>query len=442
MHSHPQHTDRQGRRLNLRGRSLISLLVAFLMACGLLTATAGPAAAAPPDVNRLATWNMQYGPDKWGDLYRLSANRDVVAVQEVPYGEAPDGAERQTDVNGVEHYIWRRGPRGHTRHLYILRTDSRNLGMVTTWVPDNVVAIPSVNRPALAALRNADDTVFASIHAESPSGNDGGALLRRIQQFADGNDTDNWVALGDWNRNPRTLPDLLPPSDSIIYNPGQPTHRDGGEYDYMVANYRTNNWQATVQPNTNSDHWPVTFNGTFDPNTGRLFPIEIHADNAEMTLLPQDGRQDNGTDIVQDEDENHETSRWRIITTGAGSGDTMLYRIVQPGGKKCLDVEGGQHSVDGSPLHLWDCHGNDIPGGPPQDPQNWILEHPDPMFPNLTVLRNVESGLVANVTAGSTFPGARVIQHALERDGAGRPVLHESFYLHPQTDEGAEPDPS
>ncbi|MGY5132053.1 hypothetical protein ACWGJW_06515 [Streptomyces nigrescens] len=64
------------------------------MACGLLTATAGPAAAAPPDTNRLATWNMQYGPDKWGDLYRLSANHDVVAVQEAPYGDAREVGPR------------------------------------------------------------------------------------------------------------------------------------------------------------------------------------------------------------------------------------------------------------------------------------------------------------------------------------------------------------
>ncbi|WP_405584537.1 RICIN domain-containing protein [Streptomyces sp. NBC_01092] len=444
MHSHPQHTDRRGRRPSRRGRTLIALLAAFLTACGLITATAGPASAAPPDVNRLATFNMQYGPSQWSNAYDLARTNDVVALQEVPFGAVPTAAEQQLTVNGVEHYIWQEGDRAPRRHLYILRHHTRNLGMITEFVPDNVMEVESVYRPALAVFRDRDDTMFASLHARSRGGSDVGALLRIIAATAERSDTTNWVALGDFNRNPETIPDVLPPPGSRIYNTGQTTYRTGGEYDYMVANYATDNWRATREPGNASDHWPVTFSAAVPPVADDGTTLEIHVDHTGQNLHVVGGDGANGNDIMQFPDINHESALFQLSPNGTDESGQTMYRIVTDTSERCLDVENGRESVSGSPLHVWDCHAPDgapEPGGPLADSQNWVLEHPDPRFPNRLMLRNVESDMYANVSGGSSDVRSRLIQYPWEGDAGGHPVRHEIFYVHPQIS-ATQPDPA
>ncbi|KOU53092.1 hypothetical protein ADK54_05730, partial [Streptomyces sp. WM6378] len=63
-----------------------------------------------------------------------------------------------------------------------------------------------VYRSALGVVRQADNTLFASIHASASGGTDAATLVRRVatrsRQLALG----NWVVLGDFNRAPRSLP--------------------------------------------------------------------------------------------------------------------------------------------------------------------------------------------------------------------------------------------
>ena len=131
--------------------------------------------------------------------------------------------------------------------------------MITTWEPNTVLEVPSVYRPALAIIDRASSTLIASVHASSDGGIDAGALLRRVAYAAASNGVAHWVAIGDFNRSPHTVAAFAPPDGTRIYNPAQPTHASGGELDYMASNVFTERWQATVAPNTNSDHWPVHF---------------------------------------------------------------------------------------------------------------------------------------------------------------------------------------
>ncbi|MYX97444.1 hypothetical protein GT045_22155 [Streptomyces sp. SID486] len=110
-----------------RSRTVVSAFVAFLLACAAVAASTGTAQAASPDSHRPATWNMNQSRARWAKVTELARTHDVVALQEVP-ATPSTGATHQGSVNGVEHYVWQTG--GEERQLYILRTPSRNLGMV------------------------------------------------------------------------------------------------------------------------------------------------------------------------------------------------------------------------------------------------------------------------------------------------------------------------
>lgn len=246
------------------GRTLqwvVRMLLVGLLATG-VGMFPGQVAAAPPDL-RLATWNMQAGPAQWATAYSLSTHFDMLALQEVPLG-APAGAVAQAPVSGgagrmVEFYHWRRSARSPLRFLYIYRTGSRNLGIVTSRIVDTVRVVPGVYRPALAVGFRADNVMLASIHASANGGSDADSLVRRVEQQAAADAFGNWAALGDFNRNPRNL---TIPTGAHIYRSGVPTQQSGGELDYMVSNVDTPLWQPHVVSYTRSDHWPVTFSET------------------------------------------------------------------------------------------------------------------------------------------------------------------------------------
>ncbi|KOU34437.1 hypothetical protein ADK54_40370, partial [Streptomyces sp. WM6378] len=73
---------------------MIALVVGALCAAFLLVG-GGTASAAPPDSNRMATWNMQRSPGRWTYALGLSDNASVVALQEAsitpPRGAVPLG---------------------------------------------------------------------------------------------------------------------------------------------------------------------------------------------------------------------------------------------------------------------------------------------------------------------------------------------------------------
>ncbi|MEU8540315.1 RICIN domain-containing protein [Streptomyces sp. NPDC048717] len=409
-------------------------VITLLLACAGLFATSEVAQAANPDSHVAATWNMQAGPDRWAGAYNLARTHDVVALQEVPQGQ-PAGSYYQGMVNGVEHYLWIQGDNGPLRHLYILRTTTRNLGMVTAWQPDNVLPINGVYRPALGVVNRADGILFASVHAASGGGNDAGSLLRRIADTAFYQGFLDWAALGDFNRSPQDLPALGLPQNARIYNGGQATQQSGNELDYMVSDVDTDRWQASVLPNYGSDHWPVRF-GALRAAAGPA-ELTIHADNSDRLLDVYGAQSANGTHVIQYHDDGGDNQRWYLRWLGI-LGDTgkPMYRIVSKASGKCVDVANGQKSHAGDYLNIWDCHpsiGEPGSGGPRRDTQNFTLEHPDSVFPNLTVLRDNGTGLYANINRNETGDGAWVIQWTYQ-PGPHQPdpVANETFYLHPR----------
>ncbi|MFF3243994.1 RICIN domain-containing protein [Streptomyces sp. NPDC002870] len=440
---------RPGRSRRLR--ALVSVLATFLMVCGVITATSGTAQAAPPDTHRPATWNMNQSRDHWAAAYDISRTHDVVALQETP-STPPEGARRLGRSNGITQYAWQPSDREPVRYLFILEHHTRNLGMITAWAPDRVLNIPGRYRPMLGVVNQRDDILFASLHAaagriDPPNwpggGSDSGSILRRVRDAAAEENMNHWAAIGDFNRSPSTLRTLEPPAESVVYNPGQPTHRLGGEYDWMVANFTTEQWQATVETGRGSDHWPVYFGSL---RAGSLpAEFEIHSETSHLLLTNHASGTANGTGIEQNVALDDGTRRWALEPADGESQDGKpLYKLVHTKTGKCLDVRGGHDSEPGTPLHLWDCHGPNgwpEPGGPRRDTQNVVLEHPDPMFPNMTVLRLNGTREYVAIPHNDPRPGAPVAQDRRRWGPNGGFADNETFYFHPCSTTARHPTP-
>ncbi|MET9293403.1 RICIN domain-containing protein [Streptomyces sp. NPDC003077] len=430
-----ERTERSPYRAGKRGlRRLVALLATGALTLALLVAGGGQAVAAPPDTHRMATWNMQVGADRWAGAQNLARSFDVVALQEVP-NAAPAGAFPLGQNGNVRSYLWPIG-QGGFRYLYILNQPSRNLGIVTAWLPNEVFEIPGVYRSALAVTNEADNVLFASAHAASNGGapNDAASLVRRVADRAFDEVIQNWVVLGDFNRAPQNIVNDGIPADALVYNSGQATQRSGNELDYLVSNVETENWQAAVNANYGSDHWPVIFAGL----RAAAGPQEltIHADNSDRLLDVYQGNDSNGTHVIIYHANGGTNQRWKLYPLGLnGDSGRPLYRIVSSKSNKCLDVNRGQGSRDGDYLNIWACHARDgspDPGGYPADTQNFTLEHPEPRFPNLTVLRDNGTDRFANVNRNGTGDGTWLIQWPYQTDNDGTPADNETFYLHPQ----------
>ncbi|MEU7581611.1 hypothetical protein AB0B50_28875 [Streptomyces sp. NPDC041068] len=181
--------------------------------------------------------------------------------------------------------VYRRQPSGRdpVRYLHVLDQQSQNLGIITSWWPDDVLEVPGVYRSALAVGTDTDGVLFASVHASANGGSDAASLVRRVAQAAYNEVYPSWAVLGDFNRSPGGLSISGIPAGSYIYNPGQATQHSGNELDYMVANVRTDNWQGTVGANAGSDHWPVRFGsmrGAAEPRE-----LTIHPENTDTRVL-------------------------------------------------------------------------------------------------------------------------------------------------------------
>ncbi|MEV5983281.1 hypothetical protein [Streptomyces sp. NPDC052114] len=177
---------------------MAALLLALACACGLTVAVGGTAQAANPESHRVATWNMQVGRDRWQGAANIAQENSVVALQEVP-SEPPAGARYLGTIGDtIDHYEWTVA-RGVTRHLYILYTTSRNLGIVTAFQPNEVVQVDSYYRPALMVTRPTDDVAFASIHAASGNGFNVRDLVQNVADEATGRGINHWAVAGDFN---------------------------------------------------------------------------------------------------------------------------------------------------------------------------------------------------------------------------------------------------
>ncbi|MFE9250093.1 RICIN domain-containing protein [Streptomyces sp. NPDC007088] len=407
-------------------RGVLATLCSLLFLGALLTTTSSPARAAEPDTQSLATWNMQAGSDRWAGAATLATWQSVVALQEVPL-QAPAGALPIPSTDGVEHYRWTVS-RDEVRYLYILRTGTRDLGMITSWEADNALVLPGVYRPALALVNEEDDTVYASVHAASGGGNDAGSLIRLVADAAYDNVNSNWVVMGDFNRDPAALAALNPPGGTLIYNSGQATQQSGGELDYMVSNVRTDNWQATVGGNRGSDHWPVHFNSL--RAAGAPAELTIHPDNADNRVLDVYNEETaNGTHVVTYSPTGGANQRWQLIPVDYNSSrGRVVYHIASVSSGRCLDVNNGQSSKAGDWLGVWDCQNG--PAGSHHDTGDFTLEHPVANQPNLTMLRDNTTGLIANIYENQTGDGAWVIQWPAPIN-PGPPPANETFYLHP-----------
>lgn len=233
-----------------------------------ITGGAPPARAAAQDY-LMATWNMQRKSEVWVNAGNLARENAVVALQEVPLSP-PAQAQRVNNPAlpaNIEQYDWTVS-RGVERHLYILRTINLSIGIITSFVPSEIVELPAALngwRSGLAVTNAADSMLFASIHAASGSGFDVSDLLAEASRTAGSRNLANWAVLGDFNRAPDTI--TVPAGARVhsqVARPGAPivgTQLSGNELDYMVSNVQTpdNRWDARVGLNYASDHYQVTF---------------------------------------------------------------------------------------------------------------------------------------------------------------------------------------
>jgi hypothetical protein len=408
-----------------RRNLIIALMVALTLALAGVVALPGHANAAATN-HRMTTWNMQQGSTtaRWQSLQgSLAPHYDVIALQEVP-NDPPDGATPRrtihTDHGDVEVYRWDlgRGDRASDiRYLSILRQGSRHMGFLTSWYPSQFDVIPGHYRDALAIVNGGDNTMFATVHAQSGNGNDAASLVRRVQNRAGGR---NFAVLGDFNREPHDLEHALggPDSGLHIYDSGDRTHIDGGELDYMVSNIDTNEWQATVLPNPGSDHWPVTF--------GSLAAAGFHAtltnDRSGGGVGTQNSHVDNGTLLTVSDHPLERNQPWQFLPDVKVNRNNLEYQIHSPyGNNKCVQPQQSVYGPYDARLEMDACH-NSTSGSGNNDDQSWQLFHHDPMFPNEVWLMNSD-GLVASwvQTQGQHFLWLTL--------GSNSPDEH--FHIHP-----------
>jgi hypothetical protein len=407
---------------------ILAVLAGLVLMLGSLLSQ-GTAHAAAQD-HTPATWNMQGGTDRWAGVYTIAQFHSVVALQEVPgqrdHTPTPPAAAQPTGRhNGnVTEYRWQEGRRGPVRYLYILQTTSRNLGMVTSFRADDFFATPGVYRPLLSVQNNADSVLFSSAHASADGGSDATSLMRRGRQAALDRGLQNWVVLGDFNRDllrlRRDNQNLPLPTGGYLYDPGQATQRSGGELDYMVSNIHTYNWQATVGRNRGSDHWPVLF-GSLRAAAGF---VNLSSDSNGGLMEAERSRTANGTPVEFSHANGSDNQVWKLIFTGQFSG-VPLYHLVNKASGKCLDIHNGPNTKVGDYLVIWDCH--NTTGEP--DTQNFTLQQggQDPAEPDRTIVQHSVSNYFLNVLGDRRGDDARVGLWPIQP----YPNRNESFYIHP-----------
>ena len=406
-------------------RRMAALLLVMLVTVGLLLAKATAAQAeTDPASHRIATWNMAYGRNNWQRAYALSRTNDVVALQEVP--REPPAAARFVGTVGsgtIRAYTWREGSRGVVRNLYILRTPSRNLGMITSFRPNAIFRVGGPYRPALVVGDFNSRTVFASVHASARGGGDAPALINALADYAGNAYYRNWVMAGDFNRSPQSLFQAPGFPDGVFnYSSGRVTQRSGNELDYMISNVHTEDWQASVLGTSGSDHFPVQF-GSLRAGGAT---VTLSGDSSRKLVGLAFGVPRNGSHVIigNDGSSNNQTWSLRVVRY---DGSSPVYRLVNTTSNRCLDVDNGPNSTANSQLNVWDCH----PNGALADTQNWGLGHPDFWKPNVTLLYNYGTHLYMNVWYDLKTAGTPLIQWYWQPSSTTMVAANEEFHPHP-----------
>lgn len=434
--------DRSGRRRKDGGRvwsraglaRLVAGAVAMALAiAGLTLAGATSASAAPPPPNTLedvqaATYNMQGAgaggnTNKWTeDLPQLlRQGYNMIAVQEAGPGQVVPGTYIQTIVTGgprdVEVYRWNRGTQRDPDvvYIYYLRTDFGgnrvNLGIVTRWRTQQIVYAPTAGARPTFGVQFGNAT-FWTAHADSRGGqpNNAESTLQAIQAAAPGND---WLAMGDWNRDPDVRP-VAAPAGAVQYRSGQPTvgfytaNGTPSEADYFFTGRALAVGALYEGQRLNllsSDHTPVGLLPL--PLRAAAGAVELRSvSNDERRLAVPGGSTTDQTDLIT----YHASSRTggRAAVPAAGPEQTWrlvplfnlpAFAVVNEQTGKCLDVHNGT-ARSRDTVDEYTCAG--------QATQQWIFKpSPDDSATGMLV-NGYHSSSCLDVLGGATGDGAAV----------------------------------
>jgi cytolethal distending toxin subunit B len=229
----------------------------------------------------LATWNMQGAnadtENKWNTIVEqmmVEHKLDVFCVQEC--GAVPQSFQAGTkynfkDNNGNNDFVQiydlpqtpnlRPRNRWLTYHHWDNNGNRVNMALLTNFEVNqkNVLAHwgkagSAQWRPAIGFNPEGTAIWIFTIHAISPGGADGNALLAAVSS----NRHSPWVVAGDFNREPKTL---TLPSGVSCYDPEKgtyPTANPDATYDYCVG-AGISSYQVAVLNTAPSDHLPVVY---------------------------------------------------------------------------------------------------------------------------------------------------------------------------------------
>jgi GH18 family chitinase len=298
-------------------RRAVAVSLVLALAAGLLGLLGASPASAVPGTPPLITWNMQGqangdAANKWtfniGTMVNGWQTPPIMALQEMGPGlptPAPGTAVNYLStangglaaipaganlVGSLPPYSFQGGPQqvrhgqwasgGVNHDVYFLQTDRNgdrwaggrvNIGFVTERAADEVAVVPNPLGQATGYSARATlglrfgTTWYFTVHALSHSnGSDAPGLLANISRFVTSRgQNEDWVALGDWNRDPGNFPAAALPAGAGILASGVRTQRSGGELDYAVySNGIPGGVNVAAMNNSNpgysySDHIPV-----------------------------------------------------------------------------------------------------------------------------------------------------------------------------------------
>ncbi|KXK60624.1 hypothetical protein AWW66_17855 [Micromonospora rosaria] len=341
------------------------------------------------------TWNMQgsgssaegsYDNKYRNTVQQLALGAEVIALQEAgspPAGGAHLGDHAQNDFQRadgtfppVREYRYAGSAGRPGGFLYWLHTDTSpnapnrvNMAVATQQRvdPDAIFVVPSPmgGRPALGI--NVGETVYFTLHGFSGNGNDMpgllGAIRTRMLNAGPNNGPLDWVAMGDFNRDPGTLAAALNPAQFVVHAPPTPTHPSQNPertLDYAVvpaANGvpRITNTAVVNQP-VPSDHIPVGFDlflqGNADPPPAAAEPpvpqIALLR-NAETTNVADIVRSGQTNMVVDFPYHDGYQQKWSLIRSGEFPG---YYRLMNLYTGSFMGQEGGAHDARVVQWHL------------------------------------------------------------------------------------------
>jgi cytolethal distending toxin subunit B len=361
-------------RLSGWWRGLARIAAVVMLVVGGLVAVSAPAAAANLDQHNPVTYNMQGSSSdttpKWSsDIPQLLGNHDVIALQEAgPLPpQDPNGVfsyQGSSSSNGltVYHYLRNFGTstRPIFRHVYFMETDPNghrvNLAMVTTAAADELWFTGSTfttSRPSFGVQLG--NTVFYTIHGLSGGGNDVPGMLNSIGTAVQNAGLD-YAIMGDFNRDPSTMTNRLPPNGHI-YRSGRATQQSGGELDYMVASRDMGALGLLYQGHRiggiSADHYPVDF-GVVPLRAAAGFSIGSYSNHGDQERIVDIYRGDsgNGTHVITYDPNGGGNQAFTFAPTPDGH-----YTIRNISTGKCLDLNKGPNAGNGDYVNEWDCQG-------------------------------------------------------------------------------------